>query len=47
MKDFDNDADLSENKIRARDYFKAFATQDRAWLDANVAETYTRNDTTL
>lgn len=47
MKDFDTDAGLSPNKVRARDYFKAFAAQDRAWLDANVAESYVRNDTTL
>lgn len=38
---------LAANKQRARDYFKAFATQDRAWLDANVAKTYVRRDTTL
>ena len=38
---------LSPNKRRAADYFKAFATQDRAWLDANVAESYVRRDTTL
>lgn len=47
MKDFASDAGLSANKIRARDYFKAFAAQDRAWLDANIATTYRRNDTTL
>lgn len=38
---------IAANKKRARDYFKAFATQDRAWLDANVAKTYVRRDTTL
>lgn len=38
---------IDANKQRARDYFKAFATQDRAWLDANVAPTYVRRDTTL
>ena len=38
---------IAANKQRARDYFKAFATQDRAWLDANVAKTYLRRDTTL
>lgn len=38
---------LDANKTRARDYFKAFATQDRAWLEANVASTYVRRDTTL
>ena len=38
---------LNANKQRARDYFKAFATQDRAWLDANVAKTHVRRDTTL
>jgi predicted ester cyclase len=38
---------LDANKQRARDYFKAFATQDRTWLDANVAPTYVRRDTTL
>lgn len=38
---------IAANKQRARDYFKAFATQDRAWLDANVAKTYVRRDTTL
>jgi predicted ester cyclase len=36
-----------QNKQRARDYFKAFAAQDRAWLEANVAPTYVRRDTTL
>lgn len=35
------------NKQRARDYFKAFATQDKDWLEANVAQTYVRRDTTL
>ncbi|SEO06225.1 ester cyclase [Palleronia pelagia] len=43
MKDLTN----TPNKQRAADYFKAFATQDRDWLEANVAKTYTRNDTTL
>jgi steroid delta-isomerase-like uncharacterized protein len=38
---------IAANKQRARNYFKAFATQDRAWLDANVAKTYVRRDTTL
>ena len=38
---------IEENKQRARDYFKAFATQDRAWLEANVAPTYVRRDSTL
>jgi steroid delta-isomerase-like uncharacterized protein len=38
---------IAANKQRARDYFKAFATQDRAWLEANVASTYVRRDTTL
>lgn len=38
---------ITANKTRARDYFKAFASQDRAWLDANVAKTYVRRDTTL
>ncbi|MGQ0564959.1 MAG: ester cyclase [Gemmobacter sp.] len=41
------DATLAANKARARDYFRAFATQDRAWLEANVATTYVRRDTTL
>ena len=35
------------NKKRAADYFKAFAAKDRDWLEANVAPTYRRNDTTL
>ncbi len=35
------------NKKRARDYFKAFATQDRDWLEENIAKTYVRRDTTL
>lgn len=35
------------NKQIARDYFKAFATQDREWLDAHVAPDYVRRDTTL
>lgn len=47
MKDIDQNDILAANKQRARDYFKAFATQDRAWLDANVASTYIRQDTTL
>lgn len=47
MKDIDKNDILAANKQRARDYFKAFATQDRAWLDANVAPTYIRQDTTL
>jgi len=47
MKDIDLNDILAANKQRARDYFKAFATQDRAWLDANVAPTYIRQDTTL
>jgi predicted ester cyclase len=47
MKDIDQNDILTANKQRARDYFKAFATQDRAWLDANVAPTYIRQDTTL
>lgn len=47
MKDIDQNDILAVNKQRARDYFKAFATQDRAWLDANVAPTYIRQDTTL
>jgi predicted ester cyclase len=38
---------IEENKQRARDYFKAFATQDRAWLEANVVPSYVRRDTTL
>ena len=47
MKDIDQNDILAANKQRARDYFKAFATQDRAWLDANVAPTYIRQDKTL
>ena len=47
MKDLDTEGTLAANKQRARDYFKAFATQDRAWLDSNVAKTYIRQDTTL
>ena len=47
MKDIDQNDILAANRQRARDYFKAFATQDRAWLDANVAPTYIRQDTTL
>ncbi|KQI68783.1 hypothetical protein AN189_07815 [Loktanella sp. 3ANDIMAR09] len=35
------------NKKRAADYFKAFASKDREWLEANVASTYRRNDTNL
>lgn len=38
---------IAANKQRARDYFKAFATQDKPWLEANVAPTYIRQDTTL
>ena len=47
MKDLDTEETLAANKQRARDYFKAFATQDRSWLDSNVAKTYIRQDTTL
>ena len=47
MEDLDTEETLAANKQRARDYFKAFATQDRAWLDSNVAKTYIRQDTTL
>lgn len=47
MKDIDQADIIAANKQRARDYFKAFATQDRVWLDANVAATYVRQDTTL
>lgn len=47
MKDIDQTDIIAANKERARDYFKAFATQDRVWLDANVAATYVRQDTTL
>ncbi len=38
---------LEANRQRAKDYFKAFATKDGAWLGANVAPTYVRRDTTL
>ncbi|SDD26695.1 ester cyclase [Ruegeria marina] len=38
---------IEANRKRAKDYFKAFATKDRAWLEANVAATYIRNDSTL
>ncbi|MCX7645118.1 MAG: ester cyclase [Rhodobacteraceae bacterium] len=42
------DADtIAANKQRARDYFRAFATRDRAWLERNVAPSYVRRDTTL
>ncbi len=47
MKDIDQTDIIAANKQRARNYFKAFATQDRVWLDANVAATYVRQDTTL
>ncbi len=47
MKDIDQADIIAANKQRARDYFKAFASQDRVWLDANVAATYVRQDTTL
>lgn len=40
-------ARLDANRQRAQDYFKAFATQDRAWLEKNVAKNYIRRDTTL
>ena len=40
-------ATIEANRQRAKDYFKAFATKDRAWLEANVAQTYVRRDTTL
>lgn len=47
MKDMTDSDTNPANKQRARDYFKAFATQDRDWLEANVARTYIRQDTTL
>ena len=39
--------EIEANKRRARDYFAAFATKDRAWLEANVAPDYVRRDTNL
>ena len=39
--------DIESNRRRAVDYFRAFATKDRDWLEANVAPTYVRRDTTL
>jgi len=47
MKDMNDSDTITANKQRARDYFKAFATQDKAWLEANVAQTYIRQDSTL
>jgi predicted ester cyclase len=47
MKDMNDSDTITANKQRARDYFKAFATQDKAWLGANVAPTYIRQDSTL
>ena len=47
MKDMADTDILAANKQRARDYFTAFATQDEAWLRANVAPGYIRQDTTL
>ena len=47
MKDMNDSDTITANKQRARDYFKAFATQDKAWLEANVAPTYIRQDSTL
>ncbi|TRD22030.1 ester cyclase [Palleronia caenipelagi] len=38
---------IEANRQRAQDYFKAFASKDRAWLEANVSPDYIRNDTTL
>lgn len=43
----DNMKNLSPNKQRAADYFKAFASKDRDWLEENVAKTYRRNDSNL
>ncbi|ETX30808.1 ester cyclase [Roseivivax isoporae] len=40
-------ATLEANRKRAQDYFKAFASKDRDWLEANVAPTYVRRDSTL
>ena len=39
--------DIEANRQRARDYFKAFATKDRDWLEQNVAASYVRRDPTL
>ncbi|WPY95043.1 ester cyclase [Limimaricola variabilis] len=39
--------DIEANRQRAKDYFKAFATKDRDWLEQNVAASYVRRDTTL
>jgi predicted ester cyclase len=36
-----------KNKQIARDYFKAFAAQDRNWLEAYVASDYVRRDPSL
>lgn len=47
MKDVTDSDIIAANKQRARDYFKAFATKDKAWLEANVAPTYIRQDSTL
>lgn len=38
---------IEANRQRAKDYFKAFATKDRDWLEANVAQSYVRRDTNL
>ena len=47
IKDMNEMDILAANKQRARDYFTAFATQDKTWLEANFAPTNVRQDTTL
>ncbi|WP_245413824.1 ester cyclase [Fulvimarina endophytica] len=38
---------IEANRQRAKDYFKAFASKDRDWLEANVRPDYVRHDETL
>ena len=47
MKDMPTPDALEADRRRAVDDFAAFATRDRAWLEANVAPGYVRRDTTL
>lgn len=35
------------NKQLARDYFRAFGSDDRDWMAANIRDDYVRNDTTI
>ncbi len=35
---------LEDNKVIARQYFKAFVANDHAWMDEHISEGFVRND---